>query len=417
MLHNSSNKNISLLSGVKVLDLSRILAGPWATQLLADYGASVWKIEKPITGDDTRSWGPPFLHYKDQQVAAYFLAANRGKQSLAIDVTKAEGQELILKLAIEADVIVENFKVDALKKYALDYNSVKKINPKIIYCSITGFGQTGEQANQPGYDAMIQAIGGLMSVTGNSSLEGGEPQKVGVAVADLMTGMYAANAILAALNYRHQSGEGQYIDLALLDCQIAMLANQAMNYLVSGQVPERFGNGHPNIVPYQTLMCADGYIMLAVGNDHQFSRLCEQMNLVALAGDERFLTNALRVKNRTSLMPVLQKTMLEKSVGEWVAQLTAVNVPCSSVNNIEQSFALPQVKQREMQVELNSPYLGQVPQVANPVKFSIGAQTSNLAPPMLGADTLSVLSEVLQMDNEAIDELISKQVISLINKT
>ncbi|MGX5173215.1 CaiB/BaiF CoA transferase family protein [Aliikangiella sp. IMCC44653] len=390
----------TLLKGIKVLDLSRILAGPWSTQLLADYGATVWKIEKPNSGDDTRGWGPPFIENKGERVSAYFLAANRGKHSLAIDLSCQSGQELIKKLALEADVLVENFKVGGLKRYGLDYASLSAINPQLIYCSITGFGQTGPMANQAGYDAMIQAAGGLMSITGEPAekVPHAEPQKVGVAVTDLMTGMYAANAILAALNYRNQSGQGQYIDVALLDCQIAMLANQGMNYLVSGNVPQRLGNAHPNIVPYQSFMCADGYLMLAVGNDYQFKLLCEALGFAQLAVSPDFSSNQARVKNRHELVKRVQLVLIENTVSHWNKTLANKGIPCSPVNDIQQSLQQPQVKHRNMVFEMQSADFGGIPQIANPVKFSNACSNSHFAPPQLGKDTAQVLKDVLGID-------------------
>ncbi|WP_196140411.1 CaiB/BaiF CoA-transferase family protein [Aliikangiella sp. G2MR2-5] len=374
---------MSLLTGIKVLDLSRILAGPWATQLLADYGAEVCKIERPGVGDDTRHWGPPFVEFNGENVAAYFLAANRGKKSLAIDISSEEGQEAIRQLAKEADILVENFKVGGLKGYGLDYDSLAKINPKLIYCSITGFGQTGPLAGQPGYDAMIQAAGGIMSITGQPESLGGEPTKVGVATTDLMTGMYAATAILAALHYRERSGKGQHIDLALFDCQLAMLANQGMNYLVSGENPKRLGNAHPNIVPYQTFACADEYIMLAVGNDGQFARLCELIGKPEWSDAEAYATNRQRVEKRELLLPLISEEFKKRSRDEWVQLLEQASIPHSPVNSIEEALNHPQAKAREMvkAFEVNGK---KVPYIANPVKFSEGELEEVLPPPELG---------------------------------
>lgn len=384
------------LAGVKVLDLSRILAGPWATQVLADYGAEIWKIEKPGEGDDTRRWGPPFLtdaqdHNTGQ--SAYFLCANRAKQSVCIDITTAEGQQQIRQLVQLADVLVENYKVGGLAKYGLDYASLKQLNPRLIYCSITGFGQTGPYANQAGYDAMIQGLGGLMSITGEpDNVPGGGPQKVGVAVADLMTGMYAVSAILAALYHRQQSGVGQHIDLALLDTQVAWLANQGSNFLVSGEVPQRLGTAHPNIVPYQAMQARDGFLLLAVGNDRQFRSCCQVLGCAELADDQRFVSNSLRVKHRHELIPVLAGYLLQKDVADWVSELSAQHVPCGPINRLDQVFADPQVQARGLKLNVTHPKGYQVPMVANPVKFSATPLSFEQAPPELGEHTAAVLS-------------------------
>jgi len=384
------------LKGIRVLDLSRVLAGPWATQLLADYGATVWKIERPEAGDDTRHWGPPFL--KDRQGAdttesAYYLSANRGKKSVAVDITTEAGQAIIRQLAGRADVVVENFKRGGLKKYGLDYATLSAEHPGLIYCSITGFGQTGPDAGLAGYDAMVQARGGLMSITGEADeLPGGGPQKVGVAVVDLMTGMYAVSAILAALHHRDRSGEGQYIDLALLDTQVAWLANQGMNYLLSGEAPTRQGTAHPNIVPYQALPTSDGFLMLAVGNDRQFAACCRVLGQAELAEDARFATNRQRVKHRQQLIPLLEKLFRRKTTAEWRRLLDAEQVPCGPINSIDQVFQDPQVLARGMRLDLPHPLAGQVPQVANPVKFSRTPIEYQGAPPLLGADTAAVLA-------------------------
>ncbi len=359
---------MSLLNGVKVLDLSRILAGPWATQLLADYGAEVWKIEMPESGDDTRHWGPPFVNIDGESVAAYFCAANRGKQSMAVDISNEKGQQIIIELAKQADVFVENFKVGGLKKYGLDFDSLIKLNPRLIYCSITGYGQTGPYAAEAGYDAMIQAAGGLMSITGQPEEEGGQPTKVGVAVTDLMTGMYAANAILAALLYRQKTDKGQHIDLALFDCQLAMLANQGMNFLVKGHSPQRLGNAHPNIVPYQTFKCADKYLMLAVGNDRQFQRLCDLMGKPEWHQTEAFSTNRLRVEKRNELIPLIGAEFIKRSREEWLNLLKEMAIPCGPVNSIEEALNHPQAKARNMVRHFEG--ANQLAFIANPVKFS-----------------------------------------------
>ena len=378
------------LSNIKVLDLSRILAGPWATQVLADFGATVWKIERPNGGDDTRHWGPPFLKDhkgEDTRESAYYLSANRGKQSLALDISNPQHQHIIHQLIAQADIVVENFKVGGLAKYQLDYPSVKKTNPKIIYCSITGFGQTGPDANGAGYDAMIQARGGLMGVTGDSE----RSQKAGVAVADLMTAMYSVSSILAALHHRNQTGEGQHIDLALLDTQVAWLANQNMNYLIGGEVPLRHGTAHPNIVPYQSFVTKDGELMLAVGNDRQFKACVIVLGQPELGDDPRFLSNHLRVENRAVLLPLLCQLFIRQTSEYWLSALAEVQVPCGPINNLAEVFADKQVQHRNMLFELDHPLAGQVPMVANPVKFSQTPIEYHKAPPVLGADTEAVL--------------------------
>ncbi|HOP22400.1 MAG TPA: CaiB/BaiF CoA-transferase family protein [Gammaproteobacteria bacterium] len=402
----------ALLQDIKVLDLSRILAGPWASQVLADFGATVWKIEKPNAGDDTRHWGPPYLDEKskEESLSAYFIATNRGKHSVCIDFTQKKGQSLIMELAKKADVLIENFKVDGLKNYGLDYQSLYEINPRLIYCSITGFGQNGPKASEAGYDAMIQATGGLMSITGESEKIGGKPQKVGVAVTDLMTGMYAATGILAALNYRNLTGLGQHIDLSLLDTQIAMLANQGMNYLVSGKVPQRHGNGHPNIVPYQTFSCSDGDILLAVGNDKQFKKTCEVLQRDDLANDERFQTNKARVIHRNILVPALAETFITQSCEYWLKLLKQAGVPCGPVNNIQQAMIDPQVQYRNMLFEFkNNNQI--IPQIANPLKFSKQELSYQMPPPVLGSSTEEILSQELELSEAEINELRGKGVI------
>jgi crotonobetainyl-CoA:carnitine CoA-transferase CaiB-like acyl-CoA transferase len=399
------------LSNVTVLDLSRILAGPWAGQVLADLGADVIKIEKPQGGDDTRSWGPPFLQHTDSQDtsradAAYYLCANRNKKSVTVDFTTPEGRALVQQLASKADVVLENFKVGGLKAYGLDYESLKAINPKIIYCSITGFGQTGPYAARPGYDFLVQAMGGLMSITGRGAAESGAgPQKAGVAVTDILTGLYAAIGILAALNHREHSGVGQHIDLSLLDVQVACLANQAMNYLVSGKAPERLGNAHPNIVPYQDFPTQDGYMIIAVGNDGQFARLCTEMGLAELAADAKFSTNKTRVANRVELIERLNAVSRTRPTAAWIASLEKVGVPCGPINTIDAVFADPQVKARHMQVDMSHPTSGSVSLVANPLRLSETPVTYRTAPPTLGAQTREVLTQRLGMSDEEVDRL------------
>ena len=399
------------LVGFRVLDLSRILAGPWASQMLADLGAEVIKIERPLAGDDTRSWGPPYMPDGEGQVtteAAYFHGANRGKYSVCIDMSSAAGQELIRNLVTKSDILIENFKVDGLKKYGLDYDSLKAINPKLIYCSITGFGQTGPYAERAGYDFMIQAMGGLMSVTGEP---GGQPMKVGVALADVLTGLYAANAIQAALIHQLRSGEGQYIDLALLDVQVASLANQSMNYLASGVNPTRLGNAHPNIVPYQAFQTRDGYLILAVGNDAQFKRFCDLAGRADLASDDRYLKNSERVKNRQTLVPQLIDIMLAQDSDYWLEQLNAQGIPCGPINNIDQVFSDPQVQHRGMQLELDHPVAGKVASVGNPIKLSETPVSYEKAPPTLGQHTEAVLSDLLELNSEQIKQLRTEGII------
>ncbi|MCK2086833.1 CoA transferase [Thauera aromatica] len=403
------------LSHLRVLDLSRILAGPWAGQMLADLGADVIKVERPGVGDDTRGWGPPWL--KDEQgaetsVAAYYLCANRNKRSITIDITRPEGQALVRKLAAESDVVLENFKAGGLKQYGLDYDSLKAVNPRLVYCSITGFGQDGPYAPRAGYDFLIQGLGGLMSLTGRpDGEEGGGPMKVGVALTDILTGLYATNAVLAALAWREKSGEGQYIDLALLDVQIACLANQAMNYLATGQNPKRLGNAHPNIVPYQDFPTADGYMILAIGNDGQFARFCEAAGQPALAADPRFATNRARVENRAVLIPLLKKLTVERNTADWIAMLEALAVPCGPINTLADVFADPQVVARGMKVTMPHPAAGSVPQVANPMKLSATPVDYRLPPPMLGEHTEAILAGTLGLDAETIAGLRASGVV------
>jgi len=399
------------LSHIRVLDLSRILAGPWASQMLADFGAEVIKVERPISGDDTRSWGPPFATGDSGEHcdAAYFHSANRGKQSIAIDITTAEGQQLIHQLAAKADVLIENYKVDGLKKYGLDYPSLKKTNPSLIYCSVTGFGQDGPYKQRAGYDFMIQAMGGLMSMTGESD---GQPMKVGVALADVMTGLYATNAIQAALLYRDQTGIGQHIDLALLDVQVATLANQAMNYLIGDKVPARLGNAHPNIVPYEAFKTADGHIILAVGNDAQFARFCQLADAPELSEMPAFNTNQQRVINRKDLIPLIQQLMIKQPSDWWLRELNNKGVPCGPINTLDQVFDDPQVQHRQMVVELDHPNAGKVPSVANPVKFSETPVQYGAASPELGQHTDEVLQQLLNLSAEQIEQLKQQSVVA-----
>ncbi|WP_312916553.1 CaiB/BaiF CoA-transferase family protein [Stenotrophomonas sp.] len=406
---------MKLLDGVRVLDLSRILAGPWATQVLADFGADVIKVERPGVGDDTRTWGPPYLQDaegRDTSESAYYLCANRGKRSVAIDFTTAEGQALLRELVMQCDVLVENYKVGGLKKYGLDFTSLQAINPRLVYCSITGYGQDGPYAQRAGYDAAIQAIGGLMSVTGEpDGAPGAGPQKVGVAATDLMTGMYAATAILAALRHAERTGVGQQIDLALLDTQVAWLANQASNYLVGGVVPTRQGTAHPNIVPYQVMPAADGYFMLAVGNDGQFARLCEVIGEPQLASDPRYATNNARVAHREELVPYLQQRLRTRPAAQWLEALEKAVVPANPVNRIDQVFDDPQVQARGLRIELPHAGGGSVPMVRNPLKFSATPLQYRQAAPVLGQHTREVLEEVLSIDDARLQALQAQGVV------
>ena len=391
------------LSHIRVLDLSRVLAGPWAGQVLADLGAQVIKVERPGEGDDTRGWGPPFISNADgsRGDAAYFLCANRGKRSLAIDMAKPEGQALIRELARRSDIVLENFKVGGLQKYGLDYPSLKAVNPRIIYCSITGFGQDGPYAKRAGYDFMIQGMGGIMSITGQPDGEpGAGPVKCGVAFADLFTGLYGVIGVLAALAHRERSGEGQHIDIALLDTQIAVLANQALNYLVSGKPPPRLGNAHPNIVPYQSFATRDGHVIVTVGTDRQFKEFCRIAGLGNLAEDVRFATNRARVQNRQEIIPIIAEAMLTRTTEEWVNALEAAAVPTGPINRIDEVFADPQVRHRRVRVDLEREDGVKTPGVASPLRFSETPIGYDRPPPALGADTTEVLTSILGL-NEA----------------
>jgi crotonobetainyl-CoA:carnitine CoA-transferase CaiB-like acyl-CoA transferase len=388
------------LAGVRVLDLTRVLAGPWCTQTLADLGADVIKVERPGSGDDTRGWGPPFLRDaagNDTTESAYYLCANRNKRSLTVDIATEQGQAIIRRLALQSDVLVENFKVGDTARYGLDAATLRAANPRLVYCSITGFGQDGPYAQRAGYDFAVQGLGGLMSVTGAAD---GEPQKVGVAVADLFTGMYATVAILAALRHRDATGDGQVIDLALLDTQVAMLANLGSHYLVGGEVPPRQGNAHANIVPYQVFAVADGHLIVAVGNDRQFARLCELLDLAVLAGDPRYATNAARVRHRDVLVPLLQDAFRARARRVWLASLEAAGIPCGPVNDIADVFADPQVRARGMVGHVEHPHAGMVPLVASPLKLSATPVDLRHAPPLLGQHTDEVLREAGYDDAE-----------------
>ena len=403
------------LAGIRVLDLSRVLAGPWAGQLLADLGADVVKVERPGAGDDTRAWGPPYLKDRcgnDTVEAAYYLCANRNKRSLTIDMAQTEGQALIRQLAQQSDVLIENFKQGGLKQYGLDAQSLLALNPRLVYCSITGFGQTGPYAPRAGYDFLIQGMGGLMSVTGRVDGEAGAgPQKVGVALTDITTGLYATIAVQAALLERANSGLGQHIDLALLDVQIACLANQASTYLISGTVPQRMGNAHATIVPYQDFPTADGDMILAMGNDHQWGKFCTVAGRPEWATDPRFATNSQRVVNRAVLIPLLRQTTVMRTTHEWIAALEASGVPCGPINRIDEVFADPQVRSRGARIELPHPLSGTVPLVANPIRLSASPVRYERAPPTLGQHTDEVLEHWLGLDDAAIAGLRARGVL------
>ena len=382
------------LAGIRVLDLSRVLAGPWAGQILADLGADVIKVERPGAGDDTRGWGPPFLKDKDgnpTRESAYYLCANRGKRSLALDITRPEGQEIVRRLAARSDVVLENFKTGGLAKYGLDYESLRTINPRLIYCSITGFGQTGPNAGRPGYDFLIQGMAGLMSVTGTP--ESG-PTKVGVAVTDLTTGLYSVIAILAALQARHRTGEGQHIDMALFDVQLGWMANQATNYLVGGIVPGLMGNAHPNIVPYQDFPTQDGRIIVAVGNDEQFRRFAAILGRREWGQDERFADNRARVANRAELVALIEAELRRAPSAHWLAALDKAGIPCGAVQSVAQAFESEQARARGLTVALKHPLAGTVKTVANPIKLSGTPIEYGSAPPMVGQHSRAVLTEL-----------------------
>jgi len=404
---DAMNRSPGALTGLRVLDLSRVLAGPWATQMLGDLGADVVKIERPGCGDDTRAWGPHYVtdgDGKPTRESAYFLSANRNKRSIAVDLTHPQGQALARDLALKADVVVENFKVGGLAKHGLAYDDLKGANPGLIYCSITGFGQTGPYARNAGYDFQIQAMGGLMSLTGAPD---GQPMKTGVAISDIMCGMYASSAILAALHHKTATGQGQYIDLSLLDCQVAWLANQGLNYLTSGVAPTRLGNAHPNIVPYQVMASSDGYFVLAVGNDDQFARFCDFAGLHALASDARYATNNARVNNRAELMPLIEAVTRQHPTRYWLDGLEPRHVPCGPVNDVAQAFADPQVRHRGMEIELpHAPAGGKaVKMIANPIKMSATPAQHVRSAPGLGEHTGEVLGEWLGLGADDLEKL------------
>lgn len=403
------------LSHLRVLDLTRVLAGPWCAQNLADFGADVIKIERPGAGDDTRTWGPPWLRDeqgRDTAEAAYYLAANRNKRSVTCDISTPEGQRLVRELAAQSDVVLENYKVGQLKKYGLDYESLKAVKPDLIYCSVTGFGQTGPYAARPGYDFIIQGMGGFMSLTGErDDLPGGGPQKAGVAISDLMTGQYATIAVLAALAHRERTGEGQYIDMALLDVQVAMLANMNTNYLASGIAPRRWGNAHPNIVPYQTFQADDGWIIVAVGNDGQFRKFVEAGGRPELSADPRFATNPQRVANRDVLVPILAEMVRPRTRAQWIADLEKAGVPCGPINTLDDVFEDEQVKARGLRVDLPHPSAGEVKLVGSPIRMSATPPQALRHPPLLGEHTEDVLGDMLGYSAEDIQALRDKGIV------
>lgn len=403
-----SNNNPGALCGIRILDLSRVLAGPWATQLLADYGASVIKVERPVVGDDTRAWGPPWLQDRDDNDStdsAYYLSTNRNKRSMTVNLASDDGVQIIRDLVPTCDVVLENFRVGTMKGFGLDYERLREINPALVFCSVSAYGQTGSRAHQPGYDAMIQASGGLMSITGAADADGGSPQKAGVAIADIMAGMYATTAVLAALLARKETGEGQHIDLALYDSQVAWLANQNMNYLVGGQNPQRQGTAHPNIVPYQTFATADGHLMLAVGTNRQFRACMHCLGLGDLAADAKFSDNASRVKNRDELVALMAAEFRKQDASAWLENLIANDVPAGPINTIEEVFTEPYAMERELVRQVCRDDTNEVPTVANPVRFSATPVSYRHAPPQLGEHTIEILAQELGYTDEQIEAL------------
>jgi crotonobetainyl-CoA:carnitine CoA-transferase CaiB-like acyl-CoA transferase len=404
------------LEGIRVLDLSRILAGPWAGQTLADLGAEVIKVERPGSGDDTRGWGPPFLpETADGQPgdAAYFLSANRGKASVCIDMSAPDGQDLIRKLACQSDILLENFKVGGLGKYGLDYDSLKELNPRLIFCSITGFGQTGPYKHRAGYDFMIQGMGGIMSVTGQpDGAPGAEPMKCGVAFADLFTGLYSVIGLLGALPARAASGRGQHIDMALLDTQVGVLANQALNYLVGGTAPPRLGNAHPNIVPYQALPTSDGFVIIAIGTNRQFAKFCEIAGLDGLPEDPRFVSNQTRVVNRDQLIPLIAEVLATRTTEDWITALEKHAIPCGPILDLEGVFSNPQVEARGLHVDIERASGEIIPGVANPIRYSETTIEYARPSPALGEDTRDVLTRVAGLDDGEIDRLAALGIIA-----
>ena len=413
---NMNSSGQGALKHVKVLDLSRVLAGPWAAQTLGDLGAEIIKIERPEIGDDTRAWGPPFVQDKDgrrTRESAYYMCANRNKQSVAVDITQPEGQQIVRDLAAQCDVLVENFKTGGLAQYGLDYETLSALNPRLVYCSITGFGHSGPYAHRAGYDFLIQGMGGLMSITGKPDGEpGGGPVKVGVALTDILTGLYASTAILAALQAREHTGRGQHIDLALLDVQVACLANQGMNYLYSGNLPQRMGNAHPNTVPYQDFPTADGHMILAIGNDGQFARFCNAAGVAEWAQDARFQTNTARLANRVELIERIRQLTVSQTTRDWIALLEQHAVPCGPINTVRDVFDDPQVRARGMQLSMEHAKAGDVPIVASPIRLSDTPVSYRTSPPELGAHTDDVLARHLQMTEAQITALKDKGVLA-----
>lgn len=397
------------LEHLRVLDLTRILAGPWATQILADMGADVIKVERPGDGDDTRAWGPPFLvdaHGVESDTSSYFLSTNRGKRSITVDLATARGQQLVRELAMKADVVLENYKVGSLAKYGLSYEDLSAEHPELIYCSITGFGQTGPYALLPGYDFVFQGMSGLMSITGQpEGTPGDEPMKVGIAMSDIITGMYAATAVLGALEARHVTGKGQHIDLALLDCATAISSYQAINFQLSGEIPKRLGNAHSNMVPYQVFQCSVGNVIVAVGNDRQFASYCEVIGLPELANDERYATVAQRNRNRANLIPILAEAMLTREMADWVKLFEAANVPCGPINDLKQVFEDPQIQHRRMLLSLPHSLGVDAPTVASPIRFSETPIVHRKSAPQLGEHTHEILADVLGRGEDEIAQL------------
>jgi crotonobetainyl-CoA:carnitine CoA-transferase CaiB-like acyl-CoA transferase len=407
----------SALEGLVILDLSRVLAGPWCTQLLADLGATVIKIERPRSGDDTRAWGPPYLKDRvgnDTGESAYYLACNRGKLSVSLDITTAEGQEIVRDLACKADVLVENYKVGNLAKYGLDYATLHVLNSRLVYASITGFGQTGPYSERAGYDFIIQGMSGFMSVTGERDDQpGGGPQKAGVAIVDIMTGMYAATSILAALSHRQRTNEGQWLDLSLFDSAVSMMGVMNMNYLLTGGAPARAGNAHPNIVPYQVFACADGHVIVAVGNDTQFAKFCVVLGRADWAADPRFTMNCDRVRNREALVPLIAEVMCGRKVRDWLEALESVDVPCGPINDIDQVFADPHLVARNLRFDLPHPLAGSVPQVGAPIRMSETPLTARSAAPLLAQHTLMVLRDFLGITGDRLAALAAAGVVEM----
>jgi crotonobetainyl-CoA:carnitine CoA-transferase CaiB-like acyl-CoA transferase len=403
------------LSHIRVLDLTRVLAGPWASQNLADLGAEVIKIERPGSGDDVRDWGPPFLRDRDgkeTRESAYFLSVNRGKKSVTVDISKPEGAEIVRKLAAKSDVLIENYKVGGLAKYRLGYEDLKKINPGIVYCSVTGYGQSGPCAHLPGYDFIFQGMGGLMSITGErDDLPGGGPQKVGIAVTDVLAGMYASLAITAAITLRDRTGQGQYIDIALLDTIVAFGSNQIFNYFHSGTVPKRWGNAHPNLLPYEVFATADGHLILGAGNDSQWASFCAAAERSELAGDARFKTMPDRIRNRATLIPIVQDIMKRRTNRDWIGRFEAANVPCGPINNYAEVLEDPQVRHRGLKIEMPHPLSGTMAGVASPMRLSETPVTYDMPPPLLGQHTREVLSGVLGVSDKELNRLTAQKII------